>query len=560
MVTGLKVEDIIEGALNFTPWKVCILLSLEELELLQFVEDKDLTEPSDPNELKQFKMNALKAKKFLIDFMKDHLVLVISKLKRARKMFKHLEGMYEINNISPALTLRQQLLQVKMSKGDLVMSFFMKTSELKDQLTTIGSEVVDKDIVMIALNGLPDSWNPFIQSITGRAEFPSFDRLRSDCIQEESCLAARGMHKGTHGGDQQCSGASRHITRYQKHLSDLMEKESNLHVVIGDDVRYSDLQTFLWAEASKIAVYIQNRCPHRRLKNITPKEAFTEVKPDINHLRIFGKPVNVHAPKEKRTKLEPSGKKGILVGYSESSKAFHIYIPDQRYIERESSMFPEPIEHGDPFEPLDPTNGPRDIAVSKKRPLWARSTLQEAEKFATPSGTFKKSKRPQKFSNYVAMMCNIIETEPSNTKNAISQQAWKQAMDEKYKSIIQNDVWDIVPRTKVSALRQFMNKPKHVHLVAAKHILRYLCGTETILCSLSTAEAEYIASTVTSREAVWLQKLLVGGALQLKYVSIDEQVADVLTKPLARVKFEYFRDRLGIVENPTITERESQSR
>ena len=30
-------------------------------------------------------------------------------------------------------------------------------------------------------------------------------------------------------------------------------------------------------------------------------------------------------------------------------------------------------------------------------------------------------------------------------------------------------------------------------------------------------------------------------------MSIDEQVADVLTKPLSRVKFEYFQDKLGVV-------------
>jgi hypothetical protein len=37
------------------------------------------------------------------------------------------------------------------------------------------------------------------------------------------------------------------------------------------------------------------------------------------------------------------------------------------------------------------------------------------------------------------------------------------------------------------------------------------------------------------------------GALKLQYSSTDEQVADVLTKPLSHVKFEYFRDNLGIV-------------
>ena len=37
------------------------------------------------------------------------------------------------------------------------------------------------------------------------------------------------------------------------------------------------------------------------------------------------------------------------------------------------------------------------------------------------------------------------------------------------------------------------------------------------------------------------------GVVKLQYVSIDEQVADVLTRPLSRVKFEYFLDKLGVV-------------
>jgi hypothetical protein len=37
------------------------------------------------------------------------------------------------------------------------------------------------------------------------------------------------------------------------------------------------------------------------------------------------------------------------------------------------------------------------------------------------------------------------------------------------------------------------------------------------------------------------------GAVKLQYVGTHERVADVLTKPLSRVKFEHFRDKLGIV-------------
>ena len=84
------------------------------------------------------------------------------------------------------------------------------------------------------------------------------------------------------------------------------------------------LPMFLWVEASRTTIYVQNRCPHRILKNMTPEESFIGVKPEVDHLRIFGCPVYIHMPKEKRTKLEPSGKKGTFVVCSESSEAYRI--------------------------------------------------------------------------------------------------------------------------------------------------------------------------------------------------------------------------------------------
>ena len=42
---------------------------------------------------------------------------------------------------------------------------------------------------------------------------------------------------------------------------------------------------------------------------------------------------HIHIPKEKRTKLDPSGKKGIFVGYSESSKDYRIYFPGYKKID-----------------------------------------------------------------------------------------------------------------------------------------------------------------------------------------------------------------------------------
>ena len=45
----------------------------------------------------------------------------------------------------------------------------------------------------------------------------------------------------------------------------------------------------------------------------------------------------------------------------------------------------------------------------------------------------------------------------------------------------------------------------------------------------------------------FIQDMIQKGVVKLKYVPKEEQVADVLTKPLARVKFEYFQNKLGVV-------------
>ena len=118
----------------------------------------------------------------------------------------------------------------------------------------------------------------------------------------------------------------------------------------------------------------------------------------------------------------------------------------------------------------------------------------------------------------------------------------------------------------------------------------------------STTEVEYITASNASREAVWLRKLLSGlfqerlettvihcdnqsclkltenpvfhdrskhiemkyhfirdmvprRTIKLQYIRTNEQKADILTKPLSLGKFVYFRDKLGMAKNVSLTER-----
>jgi hypothetical protein len=93
------------------------------------------------------------------------------------------------------------------------------------------------------------------------------------------------------------------------------------------------LPMHMWEEAAKTIVYVKNKSPHKVLENNTPKEIFSGEKSEVIHIRIFGYPVFMHVPKENSTKLDPSGKNGIFVDYSDTSKAYKIYIPSHQKVD-----------------------------------------------------------------------------------------------------------------------------------------------------------------------------------------------------------------------------------
>ena len=64
------------------------------------------------------------------------------------------------------------------------------------------------------------------------------------------------------------------------------------------------LTKFHWGEETNTVVYVQNKVPHRKLDNKTPKEVFTGVKSDLSYLCVFGYAVYFHVPKDKMDKLE----------------------------------------------------------------------------------------------------------------------------------------------------------------------------------------------------------------------------------------------------------------
>lgn len=124
------------------------------------------------------------------------------------------------------------------------------------------------------------------------------------------------------------------------------------------------------------------------------------------------------------------------------------------------------------------------------------------------------------------------------------------------------------------------------------------CSKKQKCVAQSSAEAEYVVAYTAAQEAIWLRKLLIGlfgeslnsttifcdnqscikisinpvfhdkskhieikfhylrdmvfrKIVEMKYISTNEKTADILTKPLSKVKLSYFRNKLGMINFET---------
>lgn len=88
----------------------------------------------------------------------------------------------------------------------------------------------------------------------------------------------------------------------------------------------SGLDNRFWAEAVMTACFLINRVPCRN-NDKSPEEIWSGRRPNLKFLRVFGCPALVHIPRERRSKLDPKSIEGIMIGYSDVSKAYRVFNP-----------------------------------------------------------------------------------------------------------------------------------------------------------------------------------------------------------------------------------------
>lgn len=239
-----------------------------------------------------------------------------------------------------------------------------------------------------------------------------------------------------------------------------------------------------WAEAAQYALHILNRCPTVILGEITPSEKWSQHKPSVEHLRVFGCVAFALIPYERRTKLEEKSIKGVMFGVSKESKAYRLYNPDTKKLiisrdvtfdeskqwdwekaeeEKLIEVAGEEVEKDNADEEADEEEQNAPAANEEEGNNDEEQIVQPRE---TERGEVSRSRagrnvlKPAWMRDYVCegkwlfmeeeeeldswILVYASDDDPEKFEEAVNEEKWRKAMEVEIKSIEDNETWELV--------------------------------------------------------------------------------------------------------------------
>ncbi|CAI7747167.1 unnamed protein product [Closterium sp. NIES-54] len=233
-----------------------------------------------------------------------------------------------------------------------------------------------------------------------------------------------------------------------------------------------------------LATWIHNRSLTKTLPNVTPLEAWSGDKPDISNLRTFGCICYYHVTDATRTKLEAKAHVGMHLGHSLDHKGWRVWdlesgklvvLRDVSFFE---ILFPTPSSNKHSIVVIPPTVDDTNEASSSDVPEKRGVQDEEGDVVEVVGVESKKDGGPStvvvptlastrariaphpnsKYADYalaveddeeggdaMCFMANFTPTTYREAMETLQAGNWTQALNEEYESIIENDVYDLVP-------------------------------------------------------------------------------------------------------------------
>ena len=221
-------------------------------------------------------------------------------------------------------------------------------------------------------------------------------------------------------------------------------------------IAHARLSNSYWAEAIATAAYIRNRVPTSARK------------PDISNLKVFGCMAYAHIPDNERRKLDKKAIKCRLVGYCKKSKGYRLYDEKSKKIFiRRDVIFNETdfgqggIRNDKYYVNLEEITHPTEDENPQEKPRRSERQRRAPVRY----GFEEYADRVTEEVHHVAYhVCEI--SEPKTIKEALSgdhAKEWKEAADSEYKSLLENETWELVelPPSKRPVKCKWVFKVKH---------------------------------------------------------------------------------------------------
>ncbi|GJV91670.1 retrovirus-related pol polyprotein from transposon TNT 1-94 [Tanacetum coccineum] len=346
-----------------------------------------------------------------------------------------------------------------------------------------------------------------------------------------------------------------------------------------------------WCNAVDTSTYIINRVSIRRILGKTPYELLRGRKPNLNYFRVFGSKCFVLNTKDYLTKFDPKSYEGVFLGYSQNSKAYIILNKQTMKVEESLNVTFDETPPPPKTSPLEDDELVEEeaIEVSKTKPIG--NDLEDISLENDQIVNIKESKthplenvignlnqrtlrsQAQDKSNF---FCFISTIEPKNINEALKDENWVMAMQEELNQFKTNDVWELVPNpmdmTIIGTKRDSDHAGDYVDRKSTSRVCTFMgcClpswfSKKQTTLAISTTKAKYVSAGKACQQALWMKQALVDygirlddipimcdnkGAIDLRNISIEkvsseDNIADILTKPLKREPFNYLRLGLG---------------
>lgn len=254
---------------------------------------------------------------------------------------------------------------------------------------------------------------------------------------------------------------------YVHELNGVAERYNRSAMDIGRCLmREAKIHKRYWPEVIKTAAYLKNRTIANTVENKTPYEIFFGIKPNVEHLKIYGSRVYVRVPEVlRKSKWDDKAQLGVLVGYNENG--YRVLLNNRIINARHVQVVEENtqlicLEKLDDEKDRDLEN---NITSSIKNEILENDSNEDyvGSNETSSNNDVKDLISDDNLSNNRDMFLhgnpvshfiyvNYIDANVPNTfeeaMNSHDYKQWQIAMDSEINSLNKNNTWQIVERPK----------------------------------------------------------------------------------------------------------------